>query len=69
MRIQSIGNSQTTKISLLCQLAAIFAGIFGQNSQQLEMVILQYPISLGGTWQLEIFDLKITLVSSAILHG
>ena len=26
-------------------------------------------ISLGGTWQLEIFDLKITLVSSAILHG
>ena len=26
-------------------------------------------ISLGGTWQLEIFDLKITLVSSPILHG
>ena len=26
-------------------------------------------ISLGGTWQLEIFDLKIILVSSAILHG
>ena len=26
-------------------------------------------ISLGGTWQLEIFDLKITLVPSAILHG
>ena len=64
-----IANSRTTKISLLCQLAAIFTGIFGQNSQKLEMVILQYPISLGGTWQLEIFDLKITLVSSAILHG
>ena len=26
-------------------------------------------VSLGGTWQLEIFDLKITLVSSVILHG
>ena len=31
----------TTNISLLCQLAAIFTGIFGQNSQQLEMVILK----------------------------
>ena len=26
-------------------------------------------ISLGGTWLLEIFGLKITLVCSAILHG
>ena len=29
-----IANSPTTKISLLSQLAAIFTGIFGQNSQQ-----------------------------------
>ena len=33
VRIQSIGNSQTTKISLLCQFAAILTRIFGQNSQ------------------------------------
>ena len=26
-------------------------------------------ISLGGTWPLEIFGLKITIVCSAILHG
>ena len=26
-------------------------------------------IFLGGTWPLEIFDLKITLVCCAILHG
>ena len=29
--IQPIANSRTTKISLLCQLAAIFTGVFGQN--------------------------------------
>ena len=32
--IQLIANPRTTKISLLSQLAAIFTGIFGQNSQQ-----------------------------------
>ena len=31
MSIQPIANSRTTKTSLLCQLAAIFTGIFGQN--------------------------------------
>ena len=39
--IELIANSPTTNISLLCQLAAIFTAIFGQNSQQLEMLILQ----------------------------
>ena len=39
--IQLIANSRTTKISLLCQLVAIFTGIFGQNLQQLELLILQ----------------------------
>ena len=39
--IQLIANSPPTKICLLCQLAAIFTGISGQNSQQLGMVILQ----------------------------
>ena len=36
VRIQSIGNSQMTKISLLCQFAAISTRIFGQNSQLLQ---------------------------------
>ena len=35
--IQLIADSQMTKISLLCQLAASFTGVFGQNSQQLHI--------------------------------
>ena len=34
--IQPIANSRTTKISLLCQFAAILTRIFGQNSQLLQ---------------------------------
>ena len=29
--IQPVANSQTTKLNLLCQLAAIFTGVFSQN--------------------------------------
>ena len=35
-RIQPIGNSRTTKVSLLCQFAAILTRIFGQNLQLLQ---------------------------------
>ena len=31
--IQPLVNSPATKISLLCQLAALITGLFGQNSQ------------------------------------
>ena len=33
VNIQLTASSQTTKITLLCQLAAILTGIFAQNSQ------------------------------------
>ena len=38
--IQPIANSQTSKIWLLCQFAAISIIIFGQNSQVLQVLIL-----------------------------
>ena len=38
--IQPIANSQTSKICLLCQFAAILTRIFGQNSQLLQMLML-----------------------------
>ena len=41
LSIQLIANSQTTKISLLCHLEAIFTRVFGQNLRQLEMFVLQ----------------------------
>ena len=36
--IQPIANSRTTKISLLCQFAAILTRIFGQNSQLFQII-------------------------------
>ena len=42
--IQPIVNSRTTKISLLCQLATIFTGIFGQNSQLFQLQHCSRPI-------------------------
>ena len=42
--IQALANSQTTKISLLCQFAAILTKIFGQNSQLLQIIIVQNGI-------------------------
>ena len=44
VRIQSIGNSQMTKISLLCQFVAILTRILGQNSQLLQIITVQNGI-------------------------
>ena len=38
--IQPIANSQTSKICLLCQFAAILTRTFGKNSQLLQMLML-----------------------------
>ena len=43
--------------------------LFGESIRPKVELDRDITISLGGTWQLEIFDLKINLVSSAILHG